>query len=104
MKGEPKVNYSLVKFKKKGSYNMMKYINENVTLVQLMDSLGNVNRDISVVGYWIFDSNYKKALFLYRESMNIICAPYFGEKQAAKFETVFAAVRYICFDAQLKKD
>ena len=66
MKGEPKVNYSLVKFKKKGSYDMMKYINENVTLVQLMDYIENVNNAISVVGYWIFDSNYKKVLFLHR--------------------------------------
>ena len=59
-KGEPKVHYSLVKYKKKGSYDILKDISENVTLVQLMDSLGNVNHAISVVGYWIFDSNYKK--------------------------------------------
>ena len=37
-------------------------ISEIFTLVQLMDSLGNVNRAISIVGHWIFDSNYKKAL------------------------------------------
>ena len=45
---------------------MMKYINENVTLVQLMDYIENVNNAIGVVGYWIFDSNYKKVLFLHR--------------------------------------
>ena len=33
----------------------------------------------------------------------MICAPYFGEKIVAEFETVFTAVKYICFDAQLKK-
>ena len=34
--------------------------------------------------------------------MDIICDPYFGEEQAAKFEKLFAAVRYIHFDAILK--
>ena len=57
MKGEPKVHYSLVKYKKKGSYDIMKYISEHVTLVRLIDSFLNVNRAISVVGYCIFDPN-----------------------------------------------
>ena len=30
------------------------------TLVQLIEYLGNVNHVISIVGYWIFDSNYKQ--------------------------------------------
>ena len=68
-----------------------------------MDSLVNVNHDISVVGYWIFDSNYKKALVLNRASYAMICAPSFGEEQAAEFEIVFASVRYIRSDAQLNK-
>ena len=49
------MHYSLMKYKKKGSYDILTDISENVTLVKLMDSLGNVNHDISVVGYWIFD-------------------------------------------------
>ena len=79
MKGRPKVHYSLVKYKKKGYYGIMKDISEPVTLVQLMDSLGNFNHAISVVGYWIFGANYKKALVLNRESVDMICAPYVGE-------------------------
>ena len=66
IKGKPKVNYGLMKYKQTGYYNNLKDISENVTLFQLMDSLGNVNHAISVVGYWIFDSNYKKALVLNR--------------------------------------
>ena len=49
---------------KKGEYDILKNISANFTLVQLMDSLGNVNRAISVVGSWIFDSNYERALVL----------------------------------------
>ena len=87
------MHYSLVKNKKKGSYGILTDISENFTLVQLMDYLGNVNHAISVLGYWIFESNYKRALVLNRESLDIICARYVGEEQVAKFETVFTAVR-----------
>ena len=69
-----------------------------------MDSLGNVNHATSVVGYWIFESNYKKALVLNRASLDIICALSVGEEQAATFETVFTALRYICSADQLKKE
>ena len=58
-------------------------ISENITLVQLMDSIGNVNHDISIVGHWIFDSNYEKALFLKQESLDAISSPSVGEEQVA---------------------
>ena len=45
----------------KESFCILKNISEYVTLVQLMNSLGNVNHAISIVGYWIFESNYDKA-------------------------------------------
>ena len=64
----------------------LKEISANVTLVQLMDSLGNVNHAISVVGSWIFDPNYDRAIFLNRASLNMICAPSVGEEQDAMFE------------------
>ena len=95
LKGEPRVYYSLERYKKMGSYDIMTDISEHVTLLQLMDSLGNFNHAISVVGYWIFDSNYKKALVLNTESLDIIFSPFVGEEQVAEFETVFTAVRYI---------
>ena len=72
-----------------GSYYVLTDISEHVTLVQLMNSLGNMNHAISVVGYWIFDSNYEKALVLNRELLDMICAPSVGEEQVAEFETVF---------------
>ena len=43
-----------------GSFGILTDIREHATLVQLMDSLGNVNNAFSVVGYWILDSNYEK--------------------------------------------
>ena len=79
-KGEPKVHYSFRKYKKKGSHDILTDIIEDVTLFQLMDSLGNVNHVISVVGYWVFESNYKRTLVFNRESLDMICDPSVGEE------------------------
>ena len=78
-KDDQKMYYSLVKYKKKGYYDILKDISEYVTLGQLLNSLGNLNRAISVVGNWIFDSNYEKALVLNKASLDIICTPSVGE-------------------------
>ena len=69
-----------------------------------MDYLDNVNIVISVVGYWIFDSNNEKELVLNIESLDIICAPSVGVEQVTEFETFFLAVRYICLKLQLKRE
>ena len=94
-KGEARVNYKLIKYKNMGDYKTLEDISANFTLVQLMDSIGNVNNSISVIGNGIFDSNYERALILNRASLDMICAPYVGEEKNAIFEKVFYAVRYI---------
>ena len=73
------MHYKLIKYKKKGENTFLEDISANFTLFQFMDSLGNVNHDISVVGNWIFDSNYERALVLNRTSLDMICAPSVGE-------------------------
>ena len=75
------------------SYDILTDMSEHVTLVQLMDYLVNLNHVINDVGYWIFDSNYKKSLVINRESLDMICTPSVGEEQVSYFETVFTAVR-----------
>ena len=65
-KDEQRLKYNLKKWKNEGAFDILNDISENVTLAQLMDSLGNVNRAISIVGYWIPETNYKQALFLTR--------------------------------------
>ena len=47
---------------KKVQFDIIHDIGENVTLVQLMESFGNVNHAVSIVVYWIYDPNCKKAL------------------------------------------
>ena len=87
-----------------GEDKILEDISANVTLVQLMDSLGIVNHVISVVGGQIFDSNYERALVLNKASLDMICAPSVGEEQAAIFEKVYYAIRYIFNEAKLRQD
>ena len=77
-KGQQHILYNLKKWVK-GYFDILYDISENFTLVQLMNTLGNINHAISIVGYWIFDSNYEKALYLTRESLDLICSPSVGE-------------------------
>ena len=51
--GEQHLRYNINNWKKKGSFDILNDIHENVTLVQLMDTLGNVNCAISILGNWI---------------------------------------------------
>ena len=95
IKGGPRVYYSLRKYKKMGYYDILTDISEHVNLFKLMNYLGDLNHSTIFVGYWIFDSNYKKTLVLNIESLDMIFAPFVGEEQVAEFETVFTAVRYI---------
>ena len=91
--GEQRLHCNIKKWKK-SQFKILHDISENVTLVQLMDSAGNVNHAVSIVGYWIFDSNYKQALSLTLDSLNIICSPSVGEGMFTLFESVVHAVRY----------
>ena len=62
------------------SYDILTDISENVTLVQLMDYLGNANHAFSVFRSWIFDSNHERALLPNTESLDMICALSFVEE------------------------
>ena len=86
------------------SYDILTNISEHVNLFHLMNYLGNLNHAISVVGYWIFDSNDENALVLNRESLDMICDPYVGEKQEATFERVLCSVIFTCSRSHPKKE
>ena len=72
-----------------GSFDILRDIIENVTLVKLRDSVGNFNHLVSIVRCWIFDSNYKRALLSTIYSFNIICFPLEGEVMIDVFEKYF---------------
>ena len=102
-KGEVRVHHQLIKYRSMGEYKVLEDISANITLGQMMDSLVNVNHAISVVGTWIFDSNYEISLVLNRASLDMICVPFVGEENNVIFEKVYYAVRYIFNEAKLKK-
>ena len=53
-------NFNITLWKLKVWFKIINDISENFTLLQLMDTVGNVNHAVSIVGYWIFYSNYKR--------------------------------------------
>ena len=81
---EQNLRYNLKEWKKKGSFDILNDVSENVALVQLLDTLGHVNNNTSILGYWIFESHYKKSLHLIRNLLDLICSPSYGEEQLVK--------------------
>ena len=55
IKGEQSLRYNMTILRENDAFDILNDSSEDVNLVQLMDSLGNVNNDISIVGHWIFD-------------------------------------------------
>ena len=50
--------------KSKGKLKSSKWNQWNINLVQLVDTVGNVNNEVSIIEKLTFDSNYKKSLQL----------------------------------------
>ena len=57
IKGEHNLRYNLMIWKENYAFDILNDISENVTLVQLMDSIGNANHAISILEHCISDSN-----------------------------------------------
>ena len=94
-KGEQRCRYNLKHWKPKGSFDIFHYVRDNITLLQLRDTSGNFNHDVSISGYWIFYSSYKRALPLLKDLLDIICTPYKEELGVfAGFQGVLYAVRF----------
>ena len=104
MKVEQNLQYNLTIWRENNYFDILNDTSEDVTLVQLMESLVNVNHDISVVGYFIFDSIYNKALFLTQELLDIICSTFIGGELVAMFRSAFYSGRYIWEPGNLKKE
>ena len=100
--GEHNLIYNLNKLKNKSAFDILNDTSEIFILVQLMDTLGNMNHGISILDNRIFDSNYEKALNLTRESLDLICSPSVVEEQVVESETVFYYVRYMWQSGNLK--
>ena len=71
--GDQNLRYKLKQWNKTGAFGIMNNISKYVTLVQLMDSLGNMNHAVSMIVVCIFESNYEKEMTLNIYSLNLIC-------------------------------
>ena len=52
IKGEQNLRYNLTIWSENNAFDILNDIREDVTLVQLMDSLGNVNHAVIIVRHW----------------------------------------------------
>ena len=67
-----------------------------------MNAVGNIKHAVSIVGYWIFDSNDEFAILLTIYSFNCTYYTSVGKVIIDWFETVLYAVRYINNTGKLK--
>ena len=88
-----RLRYNIKKWIKQGSFRVLNDISETFTLVKLMDTVRNFNREGGIVGYCIFYRNNKISLLLTIYSMNLICSTSVIEELVAWLEMVFYAVR-----------
>ena len=71
-------------------------------LVQLIYIAGNVNHAVSIIGCQKYDSNYKRAFYLIKQSMDIICSLSKDKKgMYAEFKDVYYDVMYVNAEAKL---
>ena len=94
-KGEQCLRCKPEEWNKEGTFYVVNNISEHVTLVQLMYSLGNVNHTVSLVGKWIFNSNYEKVLQLKIESLNLICSCSDEYQNVTIFNWVYYVLRHV---------
>ena len=64
--------YNIKNCKKQDCFVILSDNSETVSLVQIMDTVGNANHVVSIVCYWVFASRYKNALLLTRELLNVV--------------------------------
>ena len=56
-KVDQRLSYNIKQNNIKGNFDMINYISEHVTLVQLMDRIGNMNHSVIIAFNCMFDSN-----------------------------------------------
>ena len=69
-KGKPQLNLSYKVLKEKCGYDPFLGISPYPTLVQLKYFLGGIQHCVTIVGKWIFDSNFTFALPLTQDELD----------------------------------
>ena len=70
---EPRLRLGVQGVKNIASMNLFSDFYNGARIVQLEDILGNQSHCITIVGRWIFDSNFERALPLCIESFHMCC-------------------------------
>ena len=65
--------YEVKKRKRRNDFDIINDMSEYLTLIQLMDNLGNVSHAVTMSGVWIFITNKKRDTPLIIEYLALIC-------------------------------
>ena len=89
-------NYKMVQWKKTVEFDILNDISDHVTLVQLIDTDGNVHHSVNINRCSLYKYNDKRALTLIKKSLDIMYSTYKNEKGIyAEFKSVYYASRYV---------
>ena len=72
-KGAQRLKRSFMIRKNNVAFDILNDNSQYVTLVQMKVSTGNLNHDVSAVGYFIVDYKFEKGLSLNKAYLDIIC-------------------------------
>ena len=72
-KGKPQCKLLCKLLKEEYVYDTLLSISPHKTLIQLKDFLGGIHHCVTVVGKWIFDSNFTFALPLKKDNLYHCC-------------------------------
>jgi hypothetical protein len=94
LKGEERLKYEAVFFKR-GKYNILEDESNVPVLCRIQDSSGSTDHCISVLGDWMFDSNFSHSLPRTLKWLNYICSGGAGnsENKTATYSCVYEAVQ-----------
>ena len=71
--GDQCLHCMMQQWRRKGSFEIFNDITKYVELVQLMNMFRNVNHVVSIVGAWIFGSDYNRVIQITKEELYLIC-------------------------------
>ena len=92
---EPRLRYTATFYVRDDQYDVVKEISKHITLLQLEDVKGSISHSCTVVGKWIFDSNFAYALPLSTKSLDLICSTDEDHEDSEMFMCIYRAVKFV---------
>ena len=94
-KGKPRCKLSYKVLEVQDAYDPLVDISPLESLFPLKDSLGGIQKNVTVVGKWVFDSNIPFALLLTSYNMDYCCNDNHQTKLMNGYKRLFKAIPFL---------